>query len=84
MANTKLIFLDKDNFTELECFATTSKGVVLKLTREDSLEVEIELDISTAIKFSKTLRTNINIAKEYEAKKEDWLDESLKEEGSHE
>ena len=65
MANYKIVFhgteRSKTNKTELECFVNTDGEIFISL--EDNYPQHICLDVSTAIKLSKTLRTNINIAK---------------------
>lgn len=64
MANYKLIFNGtKASGTEkitIECFANTYNEISIVM---DDVHI-IALDISTAIKFAKTLRTEINKAKE--------------------
>lgn len=66
MANYRTVFIEADGYptkSELECSATTNGDIYLAI--EDSgVVTSICLDISTAIKFSKTLRTEINKAKE--------------------
>ena len=66
MANYKTVFLGTEksetNECELQCFALNDGEIFISL--EDNYAQHICLDISTAIKFAKTLRTHINIAKE--------------------
>ena len=66
MAKVKLLFYgsEKSNTeeTELECFALSDGEIFISL--DDNYEQHICLDISTAIKFAKTIRTEINKAKE--------------------
>ena len=57
MANTKIIFYDNDD-TELECFVNHEGRLYLSI--EGDMSQHITLDKSTAIKFSKTLRTEIS------------------------
>ena len=71
MTNTKLIFLSSlDENTELECFVNTINEITFKITDSDSDHQWstnlVSLDIPTAIKLSKVLRTEINKAKEVE------------------
>ena len=62
MANTKIIFLDDSNHS-LSCYVNHANKLYLHIVG-DGLDVDdsqyIELDKSTAIKFSKTLRTEIS------------------------
>jgi hypothetical protein len=64
MANYKTVFLGtgKTNDCELQCFALNNNEIFISL--EDNYIQHICIDISTAIKLAKTLRTHINIAKE--------------------
>ena len=69
MANVKLIFqgTKKSNTsgTELECFWNKQNEVTISINDNGDLyPTMISLDVSTAIKLSKTLRTAINEAKE--------------------
>lgn len=63
MANYSIKFYGteetKTNNSNIECFANTSGSITIILDGE-----VICLDVSTAIKFAKTLRTEINVAKE--------------------
>jgi len=62
MANVKLTFLgtekSKTQDSELECFAIGNDEIFISL--KDDHELFICLDKSTAIRFAKTLRTEIN------------------------
>ena len=59
MANFSIKFYDhKDHQTTIECFSTIDNTIRVFIER-DGLEV-IDMDKSTAIKFAKTLRTEIN------------------------
>lgn len=63
MANTKLIFYGCCESTfdsELECFATNKNEIIVSIEMNDYPPSFITLDKSTAIKFAKTLRTEIN------------------------
>jgi len=67
MANVKLIFSgtersSTDNY-ELEAYVNSFNEIFLTLENNEGC-AHICLDISTAIKFAKTLRTEINKAKE--------------------
>ena len=66
MARVKLLFYgtkeSKTDECELECFSLDNGEIFISL--EDNYPQHICLDISTAIKLAKTLRTHINIAKE--------------------
>lgn len=66
MANTELRFLcDTQNGDYIKVFETEKERIVISITEEETREqLEIVLDKSTAIKFSKTLRTEINNIKE--------------------
>ena len=63
MANTKLIFYGtEDSETdshELICYANNRNQIFIKIDMENWASF-IRLDKSTAIKFAKTLRTEIN------------------------
>ena len=64
MANVKLIFLGSDlsetQDHELRCFMNTNNEVYIEINIEGFPSHFICLDKSTAIRFSKTLRTEIN------------------------
>tara|TARA_R110000803_G_scaffold99451_1_gene167521 strand:+ start:71 stop:283 length:213 start_codon:yes stop_codon:yes gene_type:complete len=70
MANIKMIFKGSEDseFTsnnELECFINTANEITVSI--KDDLEhypTVISLDVSTAIKFAKVLRVNINEIKD--------------------
>ena len=70
MAKIELRFLDSNPIEsykpELQCFVNIKNEITIRI--EDSVNIEdfqvISLDISTAIKLAKTLRTEINKAKE--------------------
>lgn len=68
MANVKLIFygseLSETDDTELKCFFNTKNEIFIDIEMSGYDSSFICLDISTAIKFAKTLRTEINKAKE--------------------
>lgn len=68
MANIKIVFQGTEDTKtekhEMECFLNTSGSITLKLIDSSNYQSAICLDVSTAIKFSKTLRTEINKAKE--------------------
>lgn len=69
MTNTKLIFLSTlDNYMELECFNNKSNEITIRISDTDSdhqwSNQFVSLDIPTAIKLAKVLRTEINKAKE--------------------
>lgn len=59
----KLIFTDVDDDVTAEVFTMQNSNIVVLLNCFGH-ETHIELDIPTAIKFAKTLRTEINKAKE--------------------
>jgi hypothetical protein len=81
MANTKLTFFcETGDGASMECSQHERNIVVSILCGDEYLD--ILLDIPTAIKFAKTVRTEINIAKLYDDK--NWLDGYIKEEGSNE
>jgi len=63
MANYILKFQDLRDFQKTIEVYTNSQGRISIALDDDNLNI-IDLDISTAIKFSKTLRTEINKAKE--------------------
>lgn len=59
MANFSIKFYDhKDNDTTLECFSTCNNTI--RVIIENGSYEFIDMDKSTAIKFAKTLRTEIN------------------------
>jgi hypothetical protein len=59
MANFSIKFYDKDDRQiSIECFATNDDSIRV-IVENGSYEL-IDLDKSTAIKFAKTLRTEIN------------------------
>ena len=64
MANVKLIFSGADNSgledVELTCFVNTQDNIFIGIEEPSAPMVFITLDKSTAIKFAKTLRTEIN------------------------
>jgi len=69
MANVKLIFYGSEKSDtekhELECFWNNHNEITISIINEnEQFPSLVSLDISTAIKFSKTLRTAINEAKE--------------------
>jgi hypothetical protein len=70
MARFKVTFISSErseNEQELECYANQFNEIYLEISHEEDLDHEkryVCLDVSTAIKFSKTLRTEINKAKE--------------------
>ena len=68
MANVKLSFLGTElsetNFNELECFATCNDEIHISIDTDYQPPSHISLDVSTAIKLCKTLRTEINKIKE--------------------
>lgn len=68
MANVKLIFQGTEvsgtDDYELECFVNQYNDIAISISDKESPATIISLDISTAIKLSKVLRTEINTAKE--------------------
>jgi hypothetical protein len=72
MANYKTVFLgsEKSETTEkeLQCYDNSINEIFISITNtsieHDYNEQFISLDISTAIKLAKTLRTHINLIKE--------------------
>lgn len=68
MANFRTTFIETDRYggkSELVCFANSIGDIVITVQDHGLVdESSIHLDISTAIKFAKTLRTEINKAKE--------------------
>jgi hypothetical protein len=58
MANVSLIFYGIDDETSLECYANRNDNITIEF--DGDAPNLIELDKSTAIKFAKTLRTEIN------------------------
>ncbi len=63
MSKIKKLFIDSENDTNLEVFATEG-GKIVVLIDDHHGEHSILLDISTSIAFSKELRREINVAKE--------------------
>ena len=68
MANVKLIFQGSNdsltNKTEMQCYANDSKNIYIDIKEENGYHPSfICLDVSTAIKLAKTLRTQINLIK---------------------
>jgi len=60
MANYELKFIDVAfNHITIQCGLVDENGILIRLTQGDSFK-QILLDKSTAIKFAKTLRTEIN------------------------
>ena len=67
MANTKTVFLSSEESNldaNLECYCTDPGEIFISIDDFDDPKQYIYLDVSTAIKLSKTLRTEINKAKE--------------------
>lgn len=68
MANVKLCFIGSEKSrtddTELQCYHNQYNEITILLECEDYPHQQISLDISTAIKLSKCLRTEIRKAKE--------------------
>lgn len=66
MAKTKLTFLGSEHSegTELQCYLNIHNDIYIVIEEYESSPVHITLDKSTAIKFAKTLRTEINKIKE--------------------
>jgi len=62
MSKVKKVFIDLDDDTLMEVFCTEYDTIVVSI--EGNNCSSIELDVSTAIAFSKQLRTVINLAKE--------------------
>ena len=62
MANVKLSFYGTENTedTFLECFYNTNNEIYICIEENDRPPSHITLDKSTAIKLSKTLRTEIS------------------------
>ena len=63
MSRHKLLFFGTDNGTEehvIECHINASNEIFINIQNEDFTSSFIALDKSTAIKFAKTLRTEIN------------------------
>jgi len=64
MANVRLIFqgteLSETQDFELQCFLNTKNEIFVSIDMGDSPAAFICLDKSTAIRFAKTLRTEIN------------------------
>jgi len=70
MANYRTVFLESENYGgkgELKCFCSSEGEICIEIKDQGLIDEScIILDVSTAIKFSKTLRTEINKAKEVE------------------
>ena len=72
MANYKTVFLgteeSKTEQHELRCFANSLSEITIEIRDADADHQwgtqNISIDISTAIKLSKTLRTHINLIKD--------------------
>ena len=67
MANTKLIFYGccENTFdSELECYATNQNEINVSIEMGNNPPSIVTVDKSTAIKFAKTLRTEINKIKQ--------------------
>lgn len=69
MANYSILFHDSNDLKTVECWGSKTGEVRVVIKEEDPNGKEInvigiDLDISTSIKFAKTLRTEINKAKE--------------------
>jgi len=62
MARTRLIFYGTEYSpeAEMECYLNEQNEIFIKLKEEERSINFITLDKSTAIKFAKTLRTEIN------------------------
>jgi len=64
MANVKLMFYGTEKSetdeNKLECFLNTSNDIFICISMEGFVDSYVCLDKSTAIKFAKTLRTEIN------------------------
>ena len=63
MSRHKLLFYGTDNGTEehvLECYINDNNEIFVSIENQDFPPSFIALDKSTAIKFAKTLRTEIN------------------------
>ena len=62
MANTKLTFLGSGHSEghEMQCYLNINNDIYIVIEEENSSPVYITLDKPTAIKFAKTLRTEIN------------------------
>ncbi len=63
MSKIKKVFIDTENGSELEIYVT-SRLTISICVDDYSGEHIIELDVPTAIAFSKELRKQINLAKE--------------------
>ena len=71
MANIKILFLGTDeDHVELSCFINSKEEITVMLETGSDDPESISLDIPTAIKFTKTLRTLINQLKESEGNHE--------------
>ena len=66
MSNHRILFYGEgaSGITELECFSNHNTNKITIAVKEGKKFIFTDIDISTAIKFSKTLRTEINKAKE--------------------
>jgi len=70
MARFRTTFLSSEESgltTELECYSNVYNRIVISIEdteKHNEKELKVSLDVSTAIKLSKTLRTEINKAKE--------------------
>ena len=68
MANYKTVFLGTEssgtNEYELQCYANEQGEIYISIDNGDFVPSIICLDISTAIKLSKTIRTHINLIKD--------------------
>jgi len=73
MARTRLIFYGTENSdnTQIECYRNLNNEIYIKLTQEGLPIRFITFDKSTAIKFAKTLRTEINKIKE--GGRDEWI-----------
>jgi hypothetical protein len=69
MANVRLIFKGSEESkftknTELECFVNNQNEITISIDDgHDEYPNIISLDVSTAIKLAKTIRTHINVIK---------------------
>lgn len=67
MAKLKLTFVDEINPTITSTIETVTGSVLLRIFYNETNTIQsIYLDVPTAIKFHKTLRAEINKAKEFE------------------
>jgi hypothetical protein len=64
MANVKLIFsgseISRTQESELQCYVNSNNEIYISLSNDNDEPNVICLDKSTAIRFAKTLRTEIN------------------------